>query len=111
MNLTDNGNTNHVGGTTAYMIFDGGLNSKMATNHDVIESSAVNGVTSLEGIYDEINGTREVYRNNSCPLPSAHYSVWDTHPDLPISNLGGREHTTAFHKSSKTNRQKALKHL
>ena len=37
----------------------------MAANHDVIDSSAVNAVTSLEGIYDQINLIGEVYRNNS----------------------------------------------
>ena len=30
---------------------------------------------------------------------------------FPISKLGGWKHTTAFHKSSKTNRHQALKHL
>ena len=30
---------------------------------------------------------------------------------FPISKLGGLKHTTAFHKSSKTNRYQALKHL
>ena len=48
-----------------YRILEGGLNSKMATNNDVIQSSSVNAVKSLEGIYNEINVVTEVYRNNS----------------------------------------------
>ena len=34
-------------------------------SHDIIEPPAVNAVTSLEDTYDEINGIREVYCNNS----------------------------------------------
>ena len=37
----------------------------MAANLDVTELSAVNALASLEGIYDEINGIRDVCRNNS----------------------------------------------
>ena len=40
----------------------------MVANYDVIESSAVNAVTSLEGIHDEINGIREVYCNKFEPF-------------------------------------------
>ena len=47
----------------------------------------------------------------SCPLFNVLWSVWDTHKSasqvplqtFPISKLGGWMHTTASHKSSKTN--------
>ena len=52
----------------------------------------------------------------SCPLSNALCTVWDTHRSasgtqtFPISKLGGWQHTTVFHKSSKANRYQTLKH-
>ena len=47
-----------------------------------------------------------------------HFAVYGTrtkmhhrYPDLSGSKLGGWKHTTAFHKSFKTNRHQSLKHL
>ena len=50
--------------TLSSVQLEGGLNSKMALNHDVVESPAENAATPLEGIYDKFNGIREVYRKN-----------------------------------------------
>ena len=51
----------------------------------------------------------------SYPLSNALCSVWEKcitgTQTFPISKLGGWKHSTAFHKSFKTNRHQALKHL
>ena len=53
----------------------------------------------------------------SCPHFNTLYKVWDTENSITstetfsICELGGRKHTSTFHKPSKMNRHQTLKHL
>ena len=71
-------------------------------------------------IVDPIKGCTEINLHDPSPLPTLQCTLqcmWHTQTCItgaqkfPISKLGGWKHTTAFHKSSKTNRHQALKHL
>ena len=65
---------------------------------------------------DPIKGCSEINLHDPSLLPTLQFTLhWMGHitgtQNFPISKLGCWKHTTAFHKSSKSNRLQTLKHL
>ena len=69
---------------------------------------------------DNINGCTEINLGNPSHLPTLQFNLQCMEhaqkcitgtQTFPINKLDGWKHTTAFHRSSKTNRHQTLKHL